>query len=109
MTLEALQRSVYAFFGSWEGASLKLPSGWFGRPHDNFHVLTSVSIVGDALVIVLDERLELRLSRPQRIDVDGPTLRVGGFTGADWKWCDYGTGAEHREHFDGGVVEFVAA
>lgn len=108
MTLEQTRDAVDAFFGRWGGASLKLPSGWFGRPHDNFHELTATFVIGDALVVVLDERLELRLHNPQVARLDGSILRVEGFTQVDWTWYDYDADAEHRERFDGGTVEFVA-
>lgn len=108
MTVDQLRDVVDAFFSRSGGASLKLPSGWFGRPHDNFHELTSATVVDSTLVIVLDERLQLRLHGPQRANIDGGVLRLDGFKRADWKWYEYGTDAEHLERFDGGAVEFVA-
>jgi hypothetical protein len=53
---EAIAEAVAMFFGNHEVASLKLPSGWFGRPYDNWHQLTKVSIERDLVLIRLDEK-----------------------------------------------------
>lgn len=108
MNVERMRDEVEAFFSRWGGAGLKLPSGWFGRPYDNFHELTSVSVSDDTLVVVLDERQTLRLRSPGSTETDGSVLRVDGFVEAEWTWFEYDTDAEHRERFDRGTVEFVA-
>jgi len=108
MSVEHVLEAVESFFAQWGGAGLKLPSGWFGRPHDNFHELTSASVTGDTLTLVLDEHMTLALDEPKRATVEGAVLRVEGFTQAAWDWREYGSDAEHHERFDGGAVEFVA-
>lgn len=108
MTTETVRDEVAAFFARWGGAGLKLPTGWFGRPYDNFHELSSIEAVGGTLVVVLDDRLTLRVRNPRTATADGPVLRVEGFDDAEWIWYECDTDAEHRERYDEGAVEFVA-
>lgn len=44
---QVIAEAIAMFFANHEVASLKFPSGWFGRPYDNWHRLTGVSIDGD--------------------------------------------------------------
>ena len=53
--------AIDTFFAEHEVASLRLPSGWFGRPHDNMHQLSEVAIVGDYVLVTLDEKQVLTL------------------------------------------------
>jgi hypothetical protein len=108
MSAEAVCGAVDAFFGRWNGASLKLPDGWFGRAYDNVHELTSASVSGETLTIELDDRHILSLVRPQSASVEDSTLRITGFERAHWSWAEYGSDIRHDEDYDGGAVEFVA-
>src|SRR3954464_4635708 len=56
----AIVETVSAFFAEHEVAGLRLPSGWFGRPHDNWHRLTEVATEGDDVLVRLDDRQLLR-------------------------------------------------
>jgi hypothetical protein len=78
MTVDQLRDLVDAFFSRSGGASLKLPSGWFGRPHDNFHELTSATVVDSTLIIVLDERWSCASTA-----LSAPTLMAGCFAWMD--------------------------
>lgn len=105
---ERSREAVEAFFARWGGAGLKLPDGWFGRPHDNFHELTFVGVEREKLKVVLDGRQTLELAGPAVTSVDGAVLRIEGFGSAAWTWYEYDSGAEHREHYDDGAIEFIA-
>lgn len=109
MTVLQVRDEIDSFFANWGGASLKLPSGWFGRPYDSFHELTSLSVVDGSLVIVLDERQKLTLHHPREARVAESVLFVNGFDLVEWSWYAYDTGAEHHERFTDGAIEFVAA
>lgn len=108
MSSTRFQDQVTRFFSQWGGASLKLPTGWFGRPRDNSHELSSVGGDEEALVIELDGGLVLTVYGPQEITSDGHVLRIAGFQRAHWRWLDYASGAPHDEEFDHGTIEFVA-
>lgn len=41
MTVERTLQTVLTFFADFNVAGLKLPDGWFGRPYDNLHQLTT--------------------------------------------------------------------
>ena len=106
MTPQAVLESIAGFFKNHEVASLKLPSGWFGRPHDNWHHLTEVATQGDLVLIHLDENQTLRLNASNAA-VDGRTLRIVIRAGV-WDWIDYGGTTAHHEVLDQGAVEFYA-
>lgn len=102
----AVVAAVIAFFADHKGASLRLPSGWFGRPYDNQHQLTEARSQGEAVFIRLDHKQMLTL------DVEGTSsdegvLRVA-VRGGSWRWTEYGTDNEHRDVLGPGTVEFHA-
>lgn len=91
------------------GASLKLPNGWFGRPYDNLHQLTSAKGTDGSVVIILDGQQSLSLEGQLYGEVvSNDILRLAGFSRAVWDWIEYGpSGKAHHEQFEGGVVEFL--
>ena len=108
MTADEILRAVTAWFGQVGGASLQLPSGWFGRPYDNLHRLTSATVAADRLLLVLDNQLLLSLAHPRTVVYDEKTLRLSDFDHVTWDWDEYGSGTSHLETFGGGEVSFVA-
>ncbi|GAB3068525.1 hypothetical protein GCM10027053_35960 [Intrasporangium mesophilum] len=103
---DAIVDDIATFFGDHEVASLKLPSGWFGRPYDNWHRLTEVSTDGQRVRIRIDQTQDLDLDA-SGASVDGRTLRVVIRSGG-WDWTDYGGSERHHESLGQGVVEFHA-
>lgn len=99
--------AVSAFFAEHEVASLRLPSGWFGRPHDNWHQLTDVVTEGDHVLVRLDETQVLRLAA-EGASSEGRVLRVS-IRGGRWDWIEYGGDRAHSEVLRSGTVEFHAA
>lgn len=106
MAPQAILEAIAAFFGDHEVASLKLPSGWFGRPYDNWHQLTEVATDGELVLIRLDERQTLKLDASDAA-IDGRTLRIVIRAGV-WDWVEYGGTTRHQEVLDQGAVEFYA-
>ena len=101
--------AVARFFERVGRASLKLPTGWFGRPHDNLHELTGIAREGESLVLQLDQRHQLTLTGGLTATETDGTLRLTDFTRATWRWVGWGSAAVPQErHFDGGTVEFVS-
>ncbi len=98
--------AVRAFFSEHEVASLRLPSGWFGRPYDNQHRLTEAGTELDRLVIRLDGSQVLTLDVEQA-SRETHTMRLAIRSGL-WAWTEYGGDLEHAEVLGRGVVEFHA-
>lgn len=103
----AIAAAIHAFFSEHEVASLRLPSGWFGRPYDNQHQLTEATTAGDSVVVRLDQRQVLTLVAEGASEEAG-VLRVA-VRGGRWDWTEYGGEAEHREVLESGLVEFHAS
>ena len=66
---------IESFVAEHDVASLRLPSGWFGRPHDNMHRLSGVGVDGDHVLVTLDETQVLTLDAADST-VDGRVLYV---------------------------------
>jgi hypothetical protein len=98
--------AVNAFFAEHEVASLRLPSGWFGRPHDNWHQLLGTATDGDDVLVHLDDTQVLTLDA-DGLSTDGRVLRVA-IRGGRWRWTEYGGHNEHEEALEPGFVEFHA-
>jgi hypothetical protein len=57
MDLHALSRHITAFFDVYQDCTvvgIRLPTGWFGRPYDNYYTLLSIDIDSDAGKLHLD-------------------------------------------------------
>jgi hypothetical protein len=98
--------AISVLFAEHEVASLCLPSGWFGRPHDNWHQLSEVAIEGDDVLVRLDDRQVLRLTA-EGTSLEGRVLRVMIREGR-WDWTEYGGDQERSEALGPGNVEFHA-
>jgi hypothetical protein len=103
---KALQE-LLDFFESVGFAGLKLPNGWFGKPHDNLHRLTEAYLVDEKMIIELDGRLKLTLTGSIEARRDGLSLSLNEFSIADWRWQEYGSNVIYRESFTGGKIRFI--
>lgn len=101
-----IAEAIRGFFADHEVASLRLPSGWFGRPHDNWHELTEATTDGQAVRVCLDQRQVLILDA-EGTSSEGLVLRVA-IGGGHWRWTEYGGEDEHVEALGPGDVEFHA-
>jgi hypothetical protein len=108
VSTDEVRIAVIEWFGHVGAASLKLPSGWFARPHDNLHRLTSAHVVAGRLVVALDGQGVLTLAHPTSASVAGTALVISGFHHGTWDWDEYGSNKPHLDTFQGGAVEFVA-
>ncbi len=103
---ETVADDVRAFFAEHEVASLRLPTGWFGRPHDNWHHLSEVGAQDNEVVIRLDEIQVLRIS-VEATASPGRILRLT-IPGGRWDWTEYGGERRHAEVLGPGIVELHA-
>jgi hypothetical protein len=92
------------FKDEW-GGSLMLPDGWFGRPYDNQHALTSVNESDDALTLILDKKIALRFEGLKLVEKRNHELVFGPFNTLRFEWEGFGNDGAHgiKEYRDGDV------
>lgn len=103
---DAVAAAIERLFAEHEVASLRLPSGWFGRPYDNWHQLTDVTNEDDLVLVRLDLDQVLRL-HVLGVAVQGRSLQIA-VRGGTWAWTSYGGDDRHQEQVGAGTVEFHA-
>jgi hypothetical protein len=107
VSVEQVQAAVVDWFERMQAGGLKLPSGWFGRPHDNLHRLSESHVIAGRLVLVLDGQMVLTLAGPRQASEQDGNLVISGFEHCVWDWTEYGSNRTHLETFADGEVEFV--
>lgn len=97
------------FFLRHSSCGLKLPSGWFGRPHDNYLSLVRAYGRDGALIVDLDFPLHLTFYGAPAIEWAKDGLYFTGFSTLTVEWCEAGTNTRrpHHEEFTAGEVHFV--
>src|SRR5579871_1794740 len=98
---------IQGWFGRVRRAGLVLPSGWFGRPHDNLHALTWSAARKHKLLLELDEQLLLILTEPGPVEIDESELRVTRCAQVTLDWQEYGNMAPRVFTEGWGTVRFV--
>src|SRR5277367_6074660 len=78
------------FKDEWRG-TLLLPDGWYGRPYDNQHALTSIEESGESLTVVLDRKPTLHFDGLKEIRVQERDLVFGPFEKLRFDWESFGT------------------
>jgi hypothetical protein len=58
---------------------LMLQTGWFGRPHDNFHSVTNILERPNKFIVEIDEQLYLIFTKPLEIEQSGDDLVFGKY------------------------------
>lgn len=101
--------SIKQWFSEEWGGGLILPDGWFGRPYDNQHSLTSVNESDGNLTVILDKNLKLSFSGVKRVEADPSKLTIGPFEELRFEWTPYGGGAARSTDYGAGVVQIVSA
>lgn len=91
------------------GGSLVLPDGWFGRPYDNQHALTSCEESEGKMLLVLDDHLRLTFSGLADVEIEGRDLVIGPFDRLIFEAAPFGGGTPECKEYAGGVVKMVSA
>ena len=100
--------TVQQWFKDEWGGSLFLPDGWYGRPYDNQHALTSVEESGSALTIVLDRKLTLHFEGLKSVKAHKRELTFGPFEKLRFDWESFGTDGGHgTKEYQGGEVKVL--
>lgn len=104
------EETIQEWFAQTWGGSLLLPDGWYGRPHDNQHALTSLNENGDGITLVLDGNLTLHFERVTSVSAQGSVLVLGPFERLRFEWKEYGSGdTRGAKDYGPGVVKVIAA
>ena len=93
---------VQQWFKAQMGGSLHLPDGWYGRPYDNQHILTSIDEAGDDLLMALDHDLVLKFKGLQAVNSTTRELIFGPFSALRFEWVENGH-RQAKEYGDGEV------
>lgn len=103
-----LAEIIQSWFDEELGGSLVLPDGWYGRPYDNQHTLTSVVESGKTLTIVLDQKLTLRFESLKSVEPREHELIFGPFKKLRFEWKNFGSsGQRGAKEYEGGEVKIV--
>lgn len=86
-----------------------LPDGWYGRPYDNQHVITSIAESGETLTIVLDRKLTLHFEGLKSVESNQRELDFGVFDTMQFSWEGFG-GVTQRgsRKYRGGEIKIVS-
>lgn len=73
-----------------KGGSLCIWGEWFGRPHDNFHIIETVRWEKNGIVLNFKEEECLYISNPTGIVNEKDRLVISDATKILWTWYSYG-------------------
>jgi hypothetical protein len=99
--------TVQQWFKAQMGGSLYLPDGWYGRPYDNQHILTSIDEAGNDFTLTLDHDLVLQFKGLQAVNPTARELIFGPFSKLRFEWGE--DGRRLTKEYDGGEVKIVSA
>jgi len=106
------KQTVEEWFSREWGGSLYLPDGWFGRPYDNQHCLSSFRQINNRTELVLDNHLHLVFHCLERVYDAGRELHFIGFTELEFTWVGYGENSKRKSQtikYGAGDVKVVAS
>jgi hypothetical protein len=70
--------------------SLRIFGDWFGRPHDNCHVLTSVDVEVDRVVLRFEQGEFLQVWSPSDPEFASHRFAIRSASRVRWEWYYYG-------------------
>ena len=100
--------TVQNWFKDERRGSLLLPDGWYGRPYDNQHALTSIEESGDTLTVVLDRKLTLRFEGLKSVKAQKRELTFGPYQKLRFDWESFGTeGNPGAKEYEAGEAKIL--
>jgi len=99
---------IQQWFDAEWGGGMILPDGWFGRPFDNQHALSSVTERDNELTLVLDDNLSLHFEGLKSVRVKGRELILGPFEILQFGWTPYGGGKLTTKDYRDGEVKIIS-
>src|SRR5687767_8920372 len=100
---------IQSWFDKESGGSLFLPDGWYGRPYDNQHALTSVEESTNNVTMILDRKLILRFEGLKSVKATRNELTIGPFKLLRFESEGFGMGSAHSiKEYKAGEVKIFA-
>jgi hypothetical protein len=101
-------KTIQEWFADTWGGSLELPDGWYGRPYDNQHALTSVHQIGDTLTVELDKKLVLRFEGLKAVTRSDHEIVFGPFEVLYFEAESFGDDpVRHRKEYRSGTARLA--
>lgn len=107
MDIQVAMKTISRWFRKAKTATLMLPDGWFGKPYDNAHKLSHISVDNGELVLELDEHLRLRFRNVGDVRAGSSELSIDSFETLAFNWREYGTEATHNRTYTSGQVRLI--
>jgi len=102
--------TIENWFNEEWGGSLLLPDGWYGRPYDNQHALTSIDDAGEVLTVILDRKVTLQFKGLKSVEARKGELVFGPFDKLRFDWETYGTDIKRgTKEYRTGEAKIVSA
>jgi hypothetical protein len=99
---------IKKFLQQTRHVGLILPTGWFGRPHDNLYRVTGIENKDDQLAISLSHPSILIFTGPVDVSHIHKFLVFTNFNDLTHKWESGGSGGVTQEkHFTSGSLSLV--
>lgn len=73
-----------------KSGTLRVFGDWFGRPHDNIHVIVAAEADADVLTVRFNEDERLTVWRPRGAVVNRAEFRIRSADRVTWEWFNYG-------------------
>jgi hypothetical protein len=96
------------WFGRVTAASLQMPRGWFGRPHDNLLQLTWISATHRKVLLEFDGQVLLILTDPVSVVESVDQLQIDGCAQVTLDWQEYVNLRPHIDDHGAGSVRLFA-
>ncbi|MDR7153237.1 hypothetical protein J2W40_000031 [Sphingobium xenophagum] len=101
--------AIESWFDKEWGGGLILPDGWFGRPHDSQHSLTSLAENGDSLTMILDGDITLQFKKLKMVSPSPEELLFRSFDSLRFEWQAPDGGPQEAKEYTSGEVRIVSA
>lgn len=103
------QNIIQKWFDDEWGGSLLLPDGWYGRPYDNQHMLTSIEESDNKLTIILDQKLKLCFEGLKSVKTKKQELVFGQFEKLIFDCEDFSSKEQHsHKEYQNGEVKLLS-
>jgi hypothetical protein len=100
---------ILDWFSKKTGGSLYLPDGWFGRPYDNIHQISSINETKSGNIqLVLDENIFLYFVGLEKAQQDSRDLILGPFDTLFFEWKDPQNNSQMTKEYCSGEVRIIS-
>ncbi|MDR2983037.1 MAG: hypothetical protein LBV12_12435 [Puniceicoccales bacterium] len=99
--------TVKEWFSRESGGSLSLPDGWFGRPYDNRHSLTSFAQTSDGYELILDKTIKINFDDIKYALDNKNELCIGGYGICRFAWKEFDDGMPNFKIYNEGEIKLI--